>query len=777
MTNFAINHPWWVIGIAVIITAFFAAQFPKIKIDTDPENMLSADAPVRVFEHEMKETFGLSDFLAVGVVDEENAFRPDILNAIYKTTVEIEEIEGVVVEDIMAPSTVDDIRQGDDGTLIVEPLMEDEIETQQEADYILSRIQNNAILRGKLASEDGKAIAIMVPIQSKDMSYRIAGEIRAITEKYGGGLTVHIAGLPMAEDSFGSEMFSQMAYSAPAALLIIFLLLWMFFRKAKIILAPMVVAIMAVIWSMGLLILTGHTVHIMASMIPIFLIPIAVLNSIHIISEFHDHYKKYKHKDATISHSINELFVPMLFTSLTTIAGFISLALTPIPPVQVFGIFVAFGIMIAWLLSLTLNPAIAMLISDKTLRNFGREDDTHGPLSSVMHAFHNLSYRRHKGIIVVALVLVVVSAVGLSLIVVNDNPVKWFKKSHPIRVADAAMNQHLAGTYMNYLVFEGLDENDMKKPEVQRYLEAMQRELEKDPIVGAVTGLPDVVKKVRFEFFGADSSKLALPDNVNEIAQMLFLYEMSGGDPDDLFKFVTPEYDQVNLWVQMRNGDNMAVSSVVERGNRFLLEHAPPSGITARWAGLPYINIEWQHQMVSGMRSSLMASYIVVFLMMVFLFRSLRWGLVSMLPLTITVMAIYAFIGFIGKPYDMPVAILSSLTLGLSIDFAIHFIQRLRTIHKRTSDFRKSFDEIFQGAGRAISRNVLVIAIGFVPMLFSTLVPYITVGAFFLAIMVVSGLVTMLLLPALVRTFHKTLLPVKADDSETVPAAVEHARR
>ncbi|MCK4373000.1 MAG: MMPL family transporter, partial [candidate division Zixibacteria bacterium] len=582
----------WVIGIAVVITAFFAAQFPRIKIDTDPENMLAADAPVRVFEHEMKETFGLSDFLAVGVVDEENAFRPEILNAIYNATVEIEEIEGVIVEDIMAPSTVDDIRQGDDGTLIIEPLMEEEIETQQEADYILGRIQNNAILRGKLASEDGKAIAIMVPIESKDMSHRIAGEIRAITEKYGTGLTVHIAGLPMAEDSFGAEMFSQMAYSAPAALLIIFLLLWMFFRKAKVILAPMVVAIMAVIWSMGLLILTGHTVHIMASMIPIFLIPIAVLNSIHIISEFHDHYKKYKHKDATIRHSINELFVPMLFTSLTTIAGFISLALTPIPPVQVFGMFVAFGIMIAWLLSLTLNPAIAMLISDKTLRNFGREDDTHGPLSSVMHAFRNLSYRRHKGIIVVALVLVVVSAVGLSLIVVNDNPVKWFKKSHPIRVADTAMNKHLAGTYMNYLVFEGLDENDMKKPEVQRYLEAMQRELEKDPIVGAVTGLPDVVKKVRYEFFGADSSKLALPRSSNEIAQMLFLYEMSGGDPDDLFKFVTPEYDQVNLWVQMRNGDNMAVASVVERGNKFLLEHAPPSGITAHWAGLPYINIE-----------------------------------------------------------------------------------------------------------------------------------------------------------------------------------------
>ncbi len=108
----------------------------------------------------------------------------------------------------------------------------------------------------------------------------------------------------------------------------------------------------------------------------------------------------------------------------------------------------------------------------------------------------------------------------------------------------------------------------------------------------------------------------------------------------------------------------------------------------------------------------------------------------------------------------MPVAVLSSLTLGLSIDFAIHFIQRIRMIHARTNNFSEAYNEIFEGAGRAISRNVLVIAIGFIPMMFSTLVPYITVGSFFLAIMVVSGLVTMLLLPALSVTMKKSLFPV-----------------
>ena len=132
------------------------------------------------------------------------------------------------------------------------------------------------------------------------------------------------------------------------------------------------------------------------------------------------------------------------------------------------------------------------------------------------------------------------------------------------------MNSHLAGTYMNYLVFTGEDPDQMKDPDVENYIESMQRDLEKAKIVGSTTGLPDVVKKVRYELFGADSSKMVLPDSQDEIAQMLFLFEMSGGDPDDLFKFVTNDYQSANLWVQLKDGDNQAVSAVVERANRFL---------------------------------------------------------------------------------------------------------------------------------------------------------------------------------------------------------------
>jgi predicted RND superfamily exporter protein len=759
ITEFSIKHPRLVLLIAVAVTIFFALQFPGIMIDTDPENMLAEDEPVRIFHQLTKENFSLYDFVALGVVEEDGAFTPELLNRIYRITADIEEIEGVIVEDMLALSMVDDIKQGDGGGLVIGTLMEDEISTAEEAEYIYGRILENPILRGKLASDDGKAIALFIPIESKDMSYRIAGEIREITQRHGGGEKYHIAGLPVAQDSFGAEMFYQMAYSAPAAMIIIFLLMLLFFRNIRIILAPMVVAMMTVIWSMGLLIMTGNTVHIMSSMIPIFLIPIAVLDSIHIVSEYHDNFKKSRDRHIVFKTTHKELFLPMLLTSLTTMVGFVSLTVTPIPPVQVFGVFVAFGIGVAWILSLTINPAVGMLISDKTLQNFGREGETGKLLAAGMNLFRNLAQRRYTAIISISLVVMVAAGIGLSLIEVNDNPVKWFKKSHPIRQADILMNEHLAGTYMNYLVFEGDEDDVLKDPAVLNYIESVQNELIKESIVGATTGVTDVIKKVRYELFGADRSEMIIPDNRDEVAQMLFLFEMSGGDPDDLFKFVTNDYMQANLWVQLTDGDNQSVSRVVARVNNFMVSNPPPTGIDVRWTGLPYINIEWQHQMVKGMQSALLGAYVIVFMMMILLFRSFKWGLISMLPLTITIMAIYGFIGYIGKPYDMPIAILSSLTLGLSIDFSIHFIQRLRMIHKRTGNFEESFQEIFKGTGEAISRNVMVISIGFVPLLFSNLVPYVTVGSFFLAIMLVSGTVTMLLLPAVVQAFDRKLLP------------------
>jgi len=180
------------------------------------------------------------------------------------------------------------------------------------------------------------------------------------------------------------------------------------------------------------------------------------------------------------------------------------------------------------------------------------------------------------------------------------------------------------------------------------------------------------------------------------------------------------------------------------------------------WAGLTYINTVWQDKMVFGMLQSFLGSFIIVFIMMTILFRSPLWGIICMIPLTITIAVIYGIIGLVGKDYDMPVAVLSALTLGMAVDFAIHFLERARASFAQTKSWRSSAGVMFGEPARAISRNVFVIAIGFLPLLAAPLVPYKTVGIFLCAIMALSGAITLLVLPAIIKLAEKVLFKFRA---------------
>ncbi len=1031
------------IAALAVLPSLFPGALPllhTITVDTDPENMLAADEPVRRFHHEMKERFGLYDMVVVGVVNDEHpegVFNPQSLRKIHELTLfaetlrgetlapGLDEDEGVIVRDLMAPSTVDSVEPAPGNMIRMEWLMAAPPATQAEALAIRDRALRIPFLRDTIVSGDGKAVALYLPLTRKDLSYRVYDRLKGKIAQLGGPEQFHVTGLPVAEDTFGVEMFLQMAISAPAAMAVIFVLMMLFFRKVLLVVSSMLVAMISVIFTMGALVIAGFPVHIMSSMIPIFIMPIAVLDSIHIISEFFEKYPQFRDKRQTIREVMNDLFSPMLYTSLTSAAGFASLALTPIPPVQVFGVFVAMGILVAWVLTVTFLPAFLTFLPERSLANFGAkghaEGESHGPLSRFLQAMGRGTYRWAKPIVAAAVLVLVLAGWGMSKIVVNDNPVKWFTPTHPIRVADRVLNEHFGGTYMAYLALEaeptpyapdvladriataaktrreslndlaarmgeaartaasdantplqildaarqqvrpdvlsatdeqlsaysamqdflqleelaltyasptttesyaeqfarsarefavevgdrlqrvgehayeivkanpptreaffsrletgtnpnaprllvttersgygrpggdagspvdppasetqsppssdgpslppgleesgsdsgpslpaglsadggaggpslppGLDAGSAEEPSplpdteapnlrertlrglVELFLDEQRSEGEyfKDPAylarieqlqetlatagaVGKSNSLVDIVKTVNRDLHGGDPNFMVIPPNRQAVAQAIDQFR-SGHDrvKDDVYHFVSPDYHSANIWVQLRSGDNRDMESVVRT-----VAAGPGTDLPVRsdWFGLTYINVVWQEKMVTGMLEAFAGSFLVVFLLMTVLFRSALWGLLSMIPLTVTITAIYGAIGIVGKDYDMPVAVLSSLTLGLAVDFAIHFLARGRTMYAASGSWKETAPNVFGEPARAISRNIIVIAAGFLPLLLAPLVPYQTVGMLLATILLVSGVGTLLLLPALVRLLERRLFPQREE--------------
>ncbi|KAA3657149.1 MAG: hypothetical protein DWQ10_13925, partial [Calditrichaeota bacterium] len=514
LIKFAINKPKTVMALLVVFTLLTAALVvnrvitnPRGIIDTDAENMLDKKEHVRAFHNLTKQKFELFDMVAMGIYHpgSNGVFTPEILQAVNDITDEILALEnneyvidakgdtfhvnltaeyevlnendehelvegnGLIFKDLMALNQIEDIN-GETGSLVIKTLMAEAPTTQEGANEIKNRIDMNPLIKGKLASVVGKVIGIYVPVKSKKVAYNLSQVLKILADKYLTPIEVEgkpffgteektvgeyiVAGIPVAQDTFGKYMFEQMGVSAPLAGLVIFILLFVFFRRLKVIFAPMVLAILAITWTMFLLIGTGFTVHIMSSMIPIFLFPIAVLNSIHVISSIHKRYSEGTGLKSTILQTYETLFVPILFTSVTTVVGFVSLILTFIPPVQIFGTFVAVGVALSWLLSVTFLPAYLVLMGEKTFEDFGHADDSeHHLLGKISRVLQRISQNYSKSVVVITVVLFIVSAFGISMIEINDNPVKWFKAGHPLRHADELMNDHISGTYMANIVF------------------------------------------------------------------------------------------------------------------------------------------------------------------------------------------------------------------------------------------------------------------------------------------------------------------------------------
>jgi predicted RND superfamily exporter protein len=840
----AIDKPKFVYSIVLLMVIISLAMMPSLTIDTDPENMLSSDAPARIFHNQTKTDFQMRDMIVVGLVSKSSIFTPNALQVIEQLSTQILQIEGVIEQDLLSLSVVDNItqevmgqeknRQGESNGIRFEYLMKQAPTSIEGSLAIQQAVKRLPMLNNTLVSGDDKAIAIYVPIQAKDMSYNIAEKIRTISANFPAELVAeldfHITGLPVAEDQFGYEMFVQMGVAAPLAGLAIFVLLWYFFRNFPLIIAPMVVAMATVIIIMGSLIGMGFTVHIMSSMIAIFLMPIAVVDSVHILSEFAEKYKTGDDAGDVVKGVMKHLYTPMLYTSVTSAIGFYSLMLTPIPPVKIFGAFIGTGILLAFALTIIYIPAYISRLKPETLAKLHDailRVEQKGKLAKTLERLGRFATQKTKLILIGFIALFLVSIEGVSRIEINDNPVNWFKANHEIRIADKVLNEHFAGTYDAWLVFKNnngenklatkkfkevlttIDKNSESVKQIhtfinkeqasfinqnllvllddlafsasdeeQGWLEKLvniadnafnenkvfldptllnwqsdfQKALLKTGLVGKSNGLADIVKTVNRELFSGEDKDFNIPTSSNGVAQTLLQYQ-SSHRPQDLWHFVTKDYQQSLLWLQMTSGDNQHTTKVVNWTETYIAENPMPKDISYQWAGKSYLNIVWQDAMVKGMVDSLLSSFVIVFLMMVLLFRSLKYGILAMLPLTLTISMIYGLIGWIGKDYDMPIAVLSALTLGLSIDFAIHFLQRARELEKELGSLTQALSAMFQEPSRAITRNAIVIAVGFTPLLLSPLMPYITVGFFLASIMALSALVTLVLLPALLILF------------------------
>jgi predicted RND superfamily exporter protein len=760
LVEFSVGHPKLVVVLTVLLSVLFMTQFPKMRTDTNPKNMLPATSDVRVWNDEVERTFGLyEDMIVLGIVNENGILNSETLGKIQRTTDEILKLKGVAARDVSSFTTIDNVTV-EEGTLKVAPLMTAVPQDKKGIEYLRKMLYENPLFINRIISRDGKTTAIYVPLEKGGNGKEIADKIREIVKKEKGDEHYYVAGDPVARDTFGAEMFKLMAVFAPIAGMVMLIVRYLMFRDLFLSITLMMDAMVSIVWSMGLLIGLGFPIHIMSSMAPVFLMAIAT-DSMHIFNEFYFRYRETRNKKRAIIETMQAVSRPVRNTALATAAGFAVLLFMNIIPVKVFGGLVAFGTIVLRLLSFSFIPAMFTFVSDEKIAKIAsREDVEHGRTARLLRKLAGLGADHAKAVTVVGLLLFVIAVIGISKTTVNNNLVEWFKEDSDVRTADRVMNNALGGTSLGYVVAIAKEDELIKTPEAMRYIEGLQRHLEKLPVVGKTTSVVDYVKRINRVLHDDNPKYDAVPDSKETIGQYLFLFSMSA-KPSDLDNVVDYPFKRANIWVQLKTWDAQAMRDVIKAVDEY--QQAHPMPMVMKPAGIAYFNLVWNDEVLWDMVTGFILALVVVFAILAYDFRSVKWAIVGYAPLLFTILLIYGVVGFTGKDFDMPISVLSCLSLGMAVDFAIHFVSRLR---QRLADapgesLRDACCWTAARPGKGIVRNAVLFAAAFAVMIFAPLTPYITVGAFIVTMMLLSALMAIVYLPAIITLMQGWLFKTK----------------
>jgi len=772
LVRFSIDHPKLVLLVTALLTVVSLIPLPRIRTDTNPKNMLPPTSPVRVRNAEVERTFVLQeDMIVVGIENDAGVLNPETLAKIHRITRAILALPGVVSEDVTSFVTVTNVAT-QAGTVHVEPLMPEPPSTPEEVAAFRAKLFGNPLLVDRIVSRDGRMTAIYAPIERGANGKVIADQIRRILAGERGSERFYVAGDPVARDTFGAEMFRLMAVFSPIAALVMFLAIYLMFRSFLLAGTMLAVAMVSVLWSIGGLVGLGYPVHIMSSMAPVFLMAIAT-DSIHIFNEFSFRRREAASRRDAVLATMDAVSRPVRYTALATAAGFAVLLFMSIVPVKIFGGVVVFGTLVLRLLSFSFIPAVLMLLPEPTPGPARRAvaetgsgaSRSEGAIGRLAHALAAAGTHRPRATILALAALAAVSVLGMTRIVVNNNMIGWFKPSSELRQADRAVNASLGGTSLAYIVASSETPEAFKSPDALRALETLQARLGALPVVGKTVSVADYVKRINRELHNDDPRMETIPADPEAVGQCLFLFASSARSTD-LVNVIDDSYQKANVWVQLKTWDASAMNQVIHAIDRF--RGSAPAGIDFMPAGIAYFNLVWNNEVLGDMIRGFALALVVVFVILAVNFRSIRWALVGTAPLLFTVLVIYGGVGWSGKQFDMPIAVLSCLSLGMAVDFSIHFIgrfqQRRREVAASGPAESADRETLVEGLlwtadrpGRGIIRNAILFAAAFSVMLFAPLTPYITVGAFIVAMMLLSAAFTLLLVPALILTLGRAL--------------------
>ena len=739
----------WRLALTTLIMAGAVLSIPRANIthiDNDITAWFSRQDPVYQDYERFRTEFGGTRSLIIALKTEtaDTLFAAGTLAFIQRVTGDIERIDTVEHVASLASATI--VEATADGGLDVHKLIDESGRPSPAG--IRRRSLADDLIRGDLVSNDATVTALVVTFDENRIDRVRAGVIQRIHDivdpQLPQGVTAYYNGSLEISETYNRVTLDNQRRFTPPILLFTVGAIFLAFRSWRKTLVAMIAVLMSVLWTLGLYALMGFTYNVLSSMILPLIVVLAIADDVHMMQHWDEERRRGDNEHAfkaTVAH----LVAPLLGASATTALGMLSLATSNVVAVRAFGIGSAVGIMMDFVISLVLVP---------TLLTWVRPETAAAPheryLIEPLQRIARVSSRYPGRVVAVSLLIGFIAAIGILRLRVDTNHMNFFRASHPISRSASVIDQHLSGVYSFQIMLEGPPDS-LKTPDALHRIDRLEQSLRTFPRVRKVTSVVDYVKRINQELHDGWAEASVVPNDANTIAQELFVFGLGGAGRDELERVVSTDYSRAQISIKLESMSSDVVLQLVEDADRLAKSAFNGTGISAFTTGSGRLFSTLDHYLVTSQLSSFVTAFITVFGVIFVIFRSARFGLLTIVPNVLPVVAVLGVMGYLDISMNIATVMLASVALGVVDDDTIHFINRYRKEVARGASTDDAIALATAHEGRASLTTALINSCGFGVLLLSEYRPTAWFGGLLALTLVVAFLAEVFILPATIK--------------------------
>jgi uncharacterized protein len=723
-----------------LATAFPLVALPRLELRSDGEALYPE--PSRVVQTAQADRNRFRDAEVVLVLlsarrGGESVFTPEGLAFLERLTEHLGTVPGVKSEEVLSIANAINVT-GSASTVRLTRFLETLPSNQREASALRQRLQRDGVYEGFLFARDGRSAALLVPLTVGANRTAVVRRIGAALDTVEtSGFVTRMTGPVVAEVLLGEEIFADLRRLVPAVVGIVAVSVYLCVGNPASVLITLVEMGLVLVWTLGAMAYARVPITLVTSILPVLLMAMAVTDVVHLMERLHAHSDASVHRSKAVLLALAQVGPAIGRTSITTALGFLSFLGTSVPPLRQFGIFAAFGLLMAMMFSLTLAPALYLTLPQALLHRWGRRSDA----ARGFEAWAAV----HPGIGVTAAALILlVSLFGLLRLDVEDSWMAGFPPRSDVVVAGGILDEQYFGSYRAELVIETDQEGAFRSPAGIELVDSLSKALAAVPGVSTTRSLVDLA---RVGLRSLDPRRDLLELDGRATVQLFLLLEMAGLH-SQLDRFVTASGRVARIQCFVRNASYARSKRLLDRIERVGALHVP-GPYRYHVTGNLAVATEVVRSTVSNQILSLALSLASLVVFLAISFRSIRIAFLVMLPMAATTIVIFGAMGWLGITLGVATTMFAAIAEGEGVDFSIHVLSRHRDL-ARTLNPKEAMGESLRSVGTGLRWNAVALVAGCLVLCFSGIRPVRALGGLLAAGMAVSYLMVFLLLPTFV---------------------------